>query len=146
MSLVAGNRQNFAMGEIVKFVHHGAQKITPSILKGIHKKLPLLKLEFAEIDDPKYPHLAEQLELLTDLLEDFAEGVADDLPYVTVASAAFALIYAHRQFDLIPDSIPEFGHADDSSIVRAVLIEHEKVLADYAEKNGMKWSEITVDA
>jgi uncharacterized membrane protein YkvA (DUF1232 family) len=114
------------------------------MLRSIHKKLPMLKLEFAEIDDPKYPHLAEQLELLADVVEDFAEGMAEDLPYITIASAAFALIYAHRQFDLIPDSVPEFGHADDSSVVRAVLIQHEKVLANYADKQGMKWEEISV--
>jgi len=134
------------MGEIVKFVHHGASSITPKILRGVHKKLPFLKLEFAEINDPKFPHLGDQLEFLADVVEDFAEGVADDLPYVTVASALFALIYAHRQFDLIPDSVPEFGHADDSGVVRTVLIEHEKVLAEYAQRHGKAWKSITVKA
>ncbi|MEO5802604.1 MAG: DUF1232 domain-containing protein [Verrucomicrobiota bacterium] len=134
------------MGEIVKFVHNGASKITPKILKGIHKKLPMLKLEFANINDPKHPHLAEQLEFLADLIEDFAEGMAEELPFVAVANAAFALVYAHRQMDLIPDTVPEFGHADDSAVVRAVLIEHEKVLAEYADKNGKVWNAITVEA
>jgi len=133
------------MAEIVKFVHHGAASITPGILEGLHKKLPFLKLEFAQLNDPKYPHLGEQLEFLADVVEDFAEGVADELPYVTVANAAFALIYAHRQYDLIPDSIPEFGHADDSGVVRAVLIEHEKVLSGYADKRGMSWNKMTVE-
>lgn len=132
------------MGEIVKFVHNGASKITPRILNGIHKKLAMLKLEFTGINDPKYPHLVEQLEFLADVVEDFSEGEAMDLPYVTAASAAFALVYAHRQMDLIPDSVPEFGHADDSGIVRAVLIEHEKVLAAYAEKRGLRWNAISV--
>lgn len=132
------------MGEIVKFVHHGAAAITPKILRGIHKKLPFLKLEFAEISDDKHPHLVDQLEFLADVVEDFAEGEGEDLPFVTVASAAFALVYAHRQFDLIPDSLPEFGHADDSAVVRAVLMEHEKVLAEHADKQGMRWSSITV--
>jgi len=132
------------MGEIVKFVHNGAGKITPKILRGIHKKLPLLKLEFADLNDPKFPHLAEQLVFLANLIEDFAEGIAEDLPFVTVANAAFALIYAHRQTDLIPDSIPEFGLADDSAVVRAVLIEHEKVFAEYADKNGKLWTPLMV--
>jgi uncharacterized membrane protein YkvA (DUF1232 family) len=133
------------MGEIVKFVHNGASKITPKILRGIHKKLPMLKLEFANINDPKHPHLGEQLEYLANVIEDFAEGMAEEVPLVTIANAAFALVYAHRQMDLIPDSVPEFGHADDSAVVRAVLIEHEKVLADYAEKNGKAWNAITVE-
>lgn len=132
------------MGEIVEFVHHGAAKITPKILQDTYRKLPMLRLEFAEIDDSNHPHLPEQLEFLAAAVEDFAEGVADDLPYSTVAGAVFALLYAHRQIDLIPDSIPGVGHADDSAVVRAVLIEHEKVLAQYAEKQGLMWEEITV--
>lgn len=132
------------MGEIVKFVHNGASKITPRIVKGVHKKLPMLKLEFAEISDPKYPHLPDQLGFLADVVEDFAEGLAEDLPLVAVAGAAFAVIYAHRQFDLIPDWLPEFGHADDSAIVRAVLIEHEKALSRHAEAMGLKWDQISI--
>ena len=130
------------MGEIVKFVHNGAGKITPKILKGIHKKLPMLKLEFAGLHDAQYPNLTDQLSFLTNLIEDFAEGEADEIPFVTIANAAFALVYAHRQTDLIPDTVPEFGHADDSAVVRAVLIEHEKVLADYAAKQGRIWEPI----
>jgi uncharacterized membrane protein YkvA (DUF1232 family) len=132
------------MGEIVKFVHRGASNITPQILRGVHKKLPFLKLEFAEINDPKYPHLGAQLKFLADLVEDFAEGVADDVPYVTVSAAVFALVYAHRQFDLIPDSVPEFGHADDSAVVRAVLMENERVLSAYATKQGTSWDKISI--
>lgn len=132
------------MSEIAKFVRHGAAQITPRILRGVHKKLPLLKVEFATINAPKYPHLVDQLEFLADVVEDFAEGAADDLPYIAVASAVFALVYAHRQMDLIPDTVPEFGHADDSGVVRAVLIENERVLADYAAKQGVNWATITV--
>ena len=131
------------MSEIVQFVRHGASRITPRVLKGIHKKLPFLKVEFATIHAPKFPHLVDQLEFLADIVEDFAEGAAEDLPYVTVANAAFALVYAHRQLDLIPDSVPEFGHADESSVVRAVLIEHERVLADHASRHGLNWAKIT---
>lgn len=132
------------MPEIAKFVHSGAARITPKILRGVHKKLPLLKVEFASINAPRFPHLVDQLEFLADVVEDFADGAADDLPFVTVASATFALIYAHRQMDLIPDSVPEFGHADDSGVVRAVLIEHERFLSDYAEKQGVNWTKITL--
>src|SRR5688500_12919663 len=116
------------MSDIAEFVRHGASKITPAMLRGVHKKLPILKVEFAQINAPKYPHLCDQLEFLTNVTEDFVEGKADEVPFVTLANAVFALIYAHRQVDLIPDSIPEWGHADDSSVVRAVLIEHEKIL------------------
>lgn len=133
------------MSEIARFVHHGAARITPRVLKGVHKKLPFLKVEFAGINAPQFPHLVDQLEFLANVVEDFAEGEGEDLPYVTVAASAFALIYAHRQMDLIPDSVPEFGHADDSGVVRTVLIEHERVLSDFATRLGLNWSKITVN-
>jgi len=134
------------MSEIVDYLHHGATKVTPRILKGIHKNLPYLKIEFAQIDEPTYPHLVNQLEFLADVVEDFVEGADDDLPYVAVASAAFALSYAHQELDLIPDNIPELGHGDDSSLVRAVLMEHERALSDYASRHEMNWEAITVKA
>jgi uncharacterized membrane protein YkvA (DUF1232 family) len=132
------------MSEISMFVRRGAGQITPRILKGIHKKLPFLKVEFAQIHAPKFPHLVDQLEFLANVIEDVAEGADEEIPYVTVAWAAFALVYAHRQFDLIPDHDPEFGRADDSAVVRTVLIEHEKLFAAYATRQGLNWSKITI--
>jgi hypothetical protein len=134
-----------AMLEIANLVHRGTAAITPNILKGVHKKLPFLKLKFTELDDPAYPHLTDQLEFLADVVEDFAEGVEEDMPYAAAAASVFALLYAHRQLDVIPGAIPENGTASDSPVVRAVLMEHEKVFAAYAERHKMKWEAITVE-
>jgi len=134
-----------AMVEIANLVHRGTAAITPNILKGVHKKLPFLKLKFTELDDPNYPHLTDQLEFLADVVEDFAEGVEEDMPYTAVAASVFALLYAHRQLDVMPGAIPENGTANDSPVVRAVLIEHEKVFAAYAERHKMKWDAITLE-
>ena len=132
------------MSEIVEFLHHGAEQITPKILRGIHKKLPSLKLQFAQINAPKFPHLVEQLEFLADVVEDFVEGVEDNLPYVAIAEAAYALVYSHKDSVLIPNHINHIGRADDSALVRAVLIENERVLSEYAERHEFEWSTITV--
>jgi uncharacterized membrane protein YkvA (DUF1232 family) len=131
------------MSEILEFVHHGAEQITPKILRGVHKKLPFLKMEFTQINAPKFPHLVDQLEFLADAVEDFAEGAYKDLPYVAVAQAVFALTYAHKKIDVIPDLIPNLGRADDSSVVRAVLIQNERAFARYAEVLGVNWAQIT---
>ncbi len=131
------------MAEIVDFIRRGAMLITPAILEKIHRKLPLWKAEYSQIQSPEYPHLAEQLMFLTNVVEDFADGVAKDIPYVTIAQAIFALSYAHKSVDIIPDTVPDMGHADDSSVVRAVLIQNEKVLAKRALEQGCNWSRIT---
>lgn len=132
------------MAEIVQYVHRGAAQVTPKILEGIHRKLPMLKIEFAQINAPKYPHLVEQIEFLADVVEDFVEGADKDLPLFVVAEAAFALAYVHKQHDLIPDGNPQFGYADDSGVVRVVLMENEKVLAAYAKRHKLNWKRITV--
>jgi uncharacterized membrane protein YkvA (DUF1232 family) len=105
--------------------------------------LPLWKVAFTQINAPKFPHLVDQLEFLADAVEDSAEGAYKDLPYYAVAQAVFALTYAHKKVDVIPDLLLSLGRADDSSVVRAVLIQNEKAFAQYAAIQGFDWSRIT---
>jgi uncharacterized membrane protein YkvA (DUF1232 family) len=133
------------MPEIAEYVRHQAEKITPKLVESLLHKLPLLKVEFAQIHAPKFPHLVDQLSFLADFVEDFAEGADPTIPYVAAAEASFALIYAHKHVDLIPDTIPGLGRADDSSVVRAVLIRHEGPLSRYAVAHGVDWNQITLN-
>ena len=131
------------MSEIADFVNHGAAQITPALMEKVLRNLPLWKVEFTQISAPLFPHLVDQLELLADAVEDFAEGANKDLPYVAVAQASFALMYAHKKVGIIPDWNPFMGRADDSSVVRAVLIQNEKVFSNYAKSRGVSWSKIS---
>ena len=131
------------MSEFVQFVNHGASLVTAAIVEKVLRQLPLWKVEFTQIQAPLFPHLVDQLEFLADAVEDFAEGAYKDLPYYAVAQALFALTYAHKKVDIIPDLIPNSGRADDSSVVRAVLIQNEKAFAQYAATQGFDWSKIT---
>ena len=134
------------MAEMAEFVRRGSAKITPQVVQRVYKKLPMLKLEFAQLHAPKFPHLVPQLQMLSNLVEDFVDGKAEEVPLATIAAACFAIIYAQRQWDLIPDPIHDIGRADDSSVVRVVLIENEKVLSEYAARQGINWRTISVDA
>src|SRR5581483_677419 len=131
------------MPEIAKFVNNGSASITPAIAEKILHQLPQWKLEFTQIHAPKFPHLVDQLEFLADAVEDAVEGAYKDLPYIAVAQAVFALIYVHKKHGIIPESVLDLGRADDSSIVRAVLIQNEKAFAVYAGKQGVSWQKIT---
>ncbi|HZQ47199.1 MAG TPA: hypothetical protein VFC07_09315 [Verrucomicrobiae bacterium] len=131
------------MSEIVNFVNRGAASVTPAIMDKVLRQLPQWKLEFTQIRAPLFPHLVDQLEFLADAVEDTAEGVYKDLPYFAVAEAIFALLYAHKKLGIIPDSVLNLGRADDSSIVRAVLIQNEKAFALYAASQSLDWSKIT---
>src|SRR5882757_287725 len=131
------------MAEIVEFVNHKTTSITPAIVEKVLHHLPQWKLKFTQIYEPLFPHLVDQLEFLADAVEDAAEGAYKDLPYAAFSQAAFALIYAHKKVGIIPDSVLHLGRADDSSVVRAVLIQNEKAFAIYAATQDFQWSKIT---
>jgi uncharacterized membrane protein YkvA (DUF1232 family) len=134
------------MSEIVAFVNRGASSVSPAMAQKVLRRLPLWKAEFTQLQVPKFPHLVDQLEFLADVVEDSCEGAYLELPYHALAAAVFALTYAHRELDLIPDHMGERGRADDSSVVRAVLIQHEKAFARYAEAQGVDWPRIGTKA
>ena len=134
------------MPEIANFLNGGAAAITPALAEKVLRQLPQWKLEFTQISAPKFPHLVDQLEFLADAVEDAVEGAYKELPYAAVAQAVFALVYAHKKMSIIPESILNLGRADDSSVVRAVLIQNEKAFAIYAGKQGVDWRKITSQA
>jgi uncharacterized membrane protein YkvA (DUF1232 family) len=131
------------MPEIVKFVNNGAASVTPAIAEKVMRQLPQWKLEFTQIHAPLFPHLVDQLGFLADAVEDAIEGAYKELPYCAIAQAVFALVYSHKKLGIIPDSILNLGYADDSSVVRAVLIQNEKAFAVYAGTQGRDWQRIT---
>ena len=134
------------MPEIAKFVNSAAVSITPAIAEKVLRQLPQWKLEFTQIRTPHFPHLVDQLEFLADAVEDAVEGAYKDLPYTAVAQAVFALLYAHKKMGIIPESVLDLGRADDSSVVRAVLIQNEKAFAIYASMHKVDWRKITSQA
>ena len=67
------------MPEIVEFVDRGAASITPAVVEKLLRHLPQWKLEFTQIHEPLFPHLADQLEFLANSVEDTAEGAGQDL-------------------------------------------------------------------
>ena len=131
------------MSEIAKFVNNGAATITPGVAEKVLRQLPQWKLEFTQINAPLFPHLVDQLEFVADAVEDSLEGAYKELPYSALSQALFALIYAHKKGGIIPDTILSLGYADNSSVVRAVLIQNERAFAIYAGTQGVDWQKIT---
>lgn len=139
---------SYAVGvpEIAEFVKHGAASISHAVAEKVVRQLPHWKLEFSQINAPKFPHLVDQLEFLATVVEDAVDGTYKDLPCYTLAQATFALIYAHKKIGIIPDSLLEFGKADDSAVVRAVLIHNEKAIQVYAASQNSNWLGVSNEA
>ncbi len=131
------------MPEVAHFVSHGASFVTPAIAEKVLRNLPFWKVEFAQMTAPHFPHLAAQLEFLADLVEDFAESADKEIPYCLMAQAVFALIYVHKKVGIITGPVLDLGKVDNSSVVRAVLIQNEKALSQYAQRHGVEWATVT---
>ena len=134
------------MPEVAGFVNHGASLITPAVVDRVLHDLPMWKVEFTQIKSPEYPHLVDQLEFLADAVEDAAEGIYRELPYYAMVQAVFVLIYAHKKLNMISGIIPAPGSVDDSSVVRAALLQNERAFAKYAEHSRVPWAKVSIRA
>ena len=127
---------------ISEYVAQRAALLTTEHLDELRTELPLLNLRFAAIVASQFPHLQQQLKLLADFLEDTAAGVFPAGSEASRKETAFALRYMAKEADIIPDSVPEIGYADDSLIVRTVLSRHQDVFCDYCRFRKIRWSKI----
>ena len=128
---------------ISDYVEQSALLLTLEHLDEMRRELPILNLQFAAISVRQFPHLQPQLKLLADFLEDTAAGVFLAGSEASRKETAFALRYMAKEADIIPDSVPEIGYADDSLIVRTVLSRHQDVFCDYCRFRKIRWSKIS---
>lgn len=125
---------------IPQYVERRAAMLTPECLDNLCAELPLLRLQFSAIKAPGFPNFPRQLELLAHFLEDTADGAFGPVCAAVRNETALALRYVAKEADIIPDSIPEIGYADDSLIVRTVLERHASVFREYCRFRKQPWS------
>jgi len=75
----------------------------------------------------------DDFKLLIAVIQDYWKGKYREMPYWTVATIVFALLYVLNAFDLIPDIIPVIGYLDDSVVVAACLALVRQDLHNYKE-------------
>jgi uncharacterized membrane protein YkvA (DUF1232 family) len=105
--------------DLNQFVLDGARRVTPRQVGKLVRQLPEIRLVATQVT--QFPQLADQVEFLAELIEDFHSGLNQDVPYTAIAEAAFALSYLHKGVDIIPDRIPDIGYADDAAIITVVF-------------------------
>lgn len=66
----------------------------------------------------KYSELGK---LMFGMLKDYRSGIYSNIPWFTIASIVFALLYVLNPLDLVPDFIPGIGYIDDFAILTITL-------------------------
>ena len=116
-----------------------------ALLKAIHledllRELPLLRIQFAGMVSPRFPHLGPQLKLLSEFFEDSANGEFAGVSPAVRREVALALRYVAKNTGAV--GVRERGYADDSHIVRAVLRRHQDVFREYCAFRKISWPKI----
>src|SRR3990172_13390970 len=109
-----------------EFVIEGAQNVTEKDLEKVINKSEEIKKKFSA----KGPlvRFIEDGQLLIAIVKDYWSGAYRQVPYGSIASIVFTLIYVLNPFDLVPDTLPLIGQVDDVAVMGACLILVERGL------------------
>ncbi len=121
--------------ELKAKVEDGARKVRPEdveILAGreeeFHEKVK---------DVPgRLKKMVNQLKLLFEMIRAYAKKEYREVPWGTIALAAFAVIYFFSPVDLIPDFIPVVGYLDDAAVIALVVKSIQDDLRRYCAAKG----------
>lgn len=78
----------------------------------------------------KYSELGK---LMLDMLKDYKNGIYRKVPWFTIGSIVFALLYVLNPFDIVPDFIPGLGFIDDFSVFTIAIRFVESDLHKYLD-------------
>ena len=110
-------------------VKDGARKITDKDVENVVAKSEDIKRKFK----PGGPlgRFIEDGRLLIGLVKDYWTRKYREVPYGTIAAAAFTLIYVFNPLDIVPDVLPIIGQIDDAAVVAGCLMLIDQDLRGY---------------
>ena len=101
------------------FVRKQASEVSPQDLDTTISKEKQIDQKIANSGVlEKYASLAK---LMLKMLKDYKNGLYREVPWFTIGSIIFSLLYVLNPFDLVPDFIPGLGYIDDLSVLTFAL-------------------------
>lgn len=136
---------NYASDEgldLCRFVEQGGRLIGCDDSAGLAAGLADLRKKISDLRG-LHPQLARQLKFLADFFATDAAHPSEAvrwLPEAVCNETAFALLYAAKDMDLVPDDMPDVGYLDDAAVTEIVLTRHAAVFEPYCTARGIDWS------
>jgi uncharacterized membrane protein YkvA (DUF1232 family) len=109
----------------------------------VHRKR--VKATLQEIPG-RMQRVTNQVRLVLELIDDFAEGTYREVPWHSMAIAAGAILYSVSPADIVPDALPLVGSLDDLLLIGIALRLIEKDLRAYAVSKGYDVNDYFPDA
>lgn len=82
----------------------------------------------------------QKFKLLLEILKQYRKGTYRKIPWRSVASITFTLLYIINPLDIVPDVLPIVGYVDDISVFMALM---RLIDEDIKEFESWKSSQIT---
>lgn len=112
-----------------EYVKDGARNVTKKDFEKVLSRSEDIQRKFSA----KGPlaRFVEDGKLLIAVVKDYWAGAYREIPFGTIGSIVFTLIYVLNPFDLVPDVLPFIGQVDDVAVMSACLMLIEKDLHKY---------------
>lgn len=75
----------------------------------------------------------DKFKLLLEIINQYRNGVYNEIPWRSIAAITFTLIYIVNPLDIVPDVLPIVGYVDDVSVFMALLKLVEQDISDYKD-------------
>ncbi len=123
--------------DLVRFVEQGGRLLGREEVVGLSSNFAELRKKIDALS-AEHPRLARQLEFLASL---FAFNPAI-LPEPARNEAAFVLLYAVKEHDMMPDHMPEVGYLDDAAVTEIVLSKHAAIFEGLCLARNLVWADL----
>lgn len=120
-------------------VEADAKQVTEDDVRRLVARRRELDEKFKKVPD-KLNKLVNQVKLLYELIRSYIDGSYREIPWISIATAAAAVVYFLAPIDVLPDVIPGIGYLDDLLVVRFALLAIGTDLRTYCEFKGYEVS------
>ena len=117
------------------YVEHGACLLSPAETAGLQLQLPALRIKITSLETGQ-TLLSRQLAFL---LSSYKAN-PPNLPERVRRETIFALLYAAKEEDLVPDAEVGTGYLDDAAVAESVLNRNEDIFAMHCAYHRIEWA------